>query len=497
MRRDRQEVENPPPRCYNPIQMKASENQLELTSSQHVATDLWNRVKTSLQSKNSNNKLLQTWFEPTTLLGLDHCENSHKFRLGVPSELHKYWISENLFDRICLEISDVYRHPFEIDLVVTGDKGSPEIETNPIAPTPSETIAAPSRPRPTSRTSGIDSLNPEYIFSTFVVGRNNEFAHAASFNIAQNPGANGYNPLFLCGPTGMGKTHLLNAIGNHIKSCFPQLRITYVSAERFLNECVSSIRHNEMAKFRQKYRDQCDVLLMDDIQVLGKGQVVQEEFFHTLNHFFERSHQVVVASDRMPKDILKLEDRIRTRLEWGLIADIQMPDIETRLAILRYKAEKKNIHLPNEVATYISRISKRSIRELEGNLNKVSLFAELQDNPIELSLAKRVLANHDDNATISAEEIQQLVCDHFQVRLSDLKSKSRAKPFVTARQVAMYLIKKHLDRSLVDIGRLFGGKDHTTVINAMRKIENQLSRDSDLKRDLDELVMRIHNITGV
>ena len=260
-------------------------------------------------------------------------------------------------------------------------------------------------------------LNTDYTFSTFVVGRNNEFAHAASFSIAENPGKENYNPLFICGPTGMGKTHLLNAVGNHIRVNFPHLRILYVSAERFLNECISSIRRNEMDKFRLRYRDKCDVLLMDDIQILGRGEAVQEEFFHTLNDFFEKDQQVIVASDRMPKDIKGLEDRIRTRLEWGLIADIQMPDIETRVAILKYKSERRNIMLPNEVVSYVARISKRSIRELEGNLNKVKMFSELQGLPIGLDLAKRVLSTHDDIATITIDDIQKLVSDHYKVRV--------------------------------------------------------------------------------
>ena len=202
---------------------------------------------------------------------------------------------------------------------------------------------------------------------------------------------------------------------------------------------------------------------MDDIQFLGRGEAVQEEFFHTLNDFFEKKHQVVVASDRMPKDINGLEDRIRTRLEWGLIADIQMPDIETRVAILKYKAEKKGIYINQEVITYIARISKRSIRELEGNLNKVKMFSELQGLSITLELAKKVLATHDDTTSMTVAEIQKLVADHFKIKVSDLKSKSRTKPHVIGRQVSMFLVKKHLDKSLVDIGRAFGGRDLSLI----------------------------------
>lgn len=460
--------------------------------------NIWRAVKSSLISKNSDNKPLQTWFNPTDLISIDQSDNSNRFKLGVPTELHKYWISENLIDRICSEISSVFQLPFVVELVVTG-------KTIPVPPeSPGALHQAMSSqeileqmPRVPEVKKHGDFLNPEYTFSSFVVGRNNEFAHATSFRIAQRPGSEGYNPLFICGPTGMGKTHLLHAVGNHIRDSIPQSRIMYISAERFLNEFTSCIRRGEMDKFKKKYRENCDLLLMDDIQVLGRGEAVQEEFFHTLNDFFEKGRQVVVASDRIPKDIKGLEDRIRTRLEWGLIADIQMPDIETRMAILRYKAEKRRILLPDEVVTYVAKISKRSIRELEGNLNKVKMFSELQGLPINLDITKKVLAVHDDSTTITIDEIQRLTAEHYKIRVVDLKSKTRNKPIVTARQMAMYLIKIHLDKSLVDIGRAFGSRDHTTVLNALRRTESQMSEDLDLKRDFDELQSRIHNITGV
>ncbi len=464
---------------------------------------IWSQVKLNLITKNSENKPLQTWFNPTDLIGIEQTAHAKRFKLGVPTELHKYWISENLFDRICAEISSIFKQPFEVELVVTG-KVIPVPPESPGAlhqamtqKEPQDYQQAMSQPAPVEVRRSGDFLNPEYTFSSFVVGRNNEFAHATSYRIAQRPGSEGYNPLFICGPTGMGKTHLLHAVGNHIRESAPQTRIMYLSAERFLNECVSCIRRGEMDKFKQKYREKCDLLLMDDIQVLGRGEAVQEEFFHTLNDFFEKGRQVVVASDRVPKDIKGLEDRIRTRLEWGLIADIQMPDIETRMAIMRYKAERKNILLPDEVISYIAKISKRSIRELEGNLNKVKMFSELQGLPINLELTKKVLAVHDDSTTITIDDIQRLASEHYKIRIPDLKSKSRNKPIVTARQMAMYLIKLHLDKSLVDIGRAFGSRDHTTVLSSLRRIEFQLNENSDLKKDFDELQSRIHNITGV
>jgi chromosomal replication initiator protein len=474
----------------------------------------WSHIKSALKQKNSANKPLQMWFEPTELMSVIDKGSSRCFQIGVPTELHKYWISQNLLDRICSEISSIYESSFEVELIVTQseseygsppipDQNSPEMiiqpptQTTDQGPGLSTHMVTQHSMADTKKVNNYAGLNSNYVFSSFVVGRNNEFAHAASFSISESPGLASYNPLFICGPTGMGKTHLLNAVGNHIIEKDPNLKVLYLSAERFLNECVSSIRRQEMDKFRIKYRTKCDVLLMDDIQVLGRGEAVQEEFFHTLNDFFDKGQQVVVASDRMPKDINGLEDRIRTRLEWGLIADIQMPELETRMAILKYKAEQKQMNLSSEVVNYIARISKRSIRELEGNLNKVKMFSELQGFNITIDLVKKVLAVHGETETISLEEIQQITAKHFGVRMVDLKSKNRSKPLVIARQVSMYLIKKHLDKSLVDIGRSFGGRDHTTVINALRKIEAKQSSDLELKRDIDELTTRIHNVTGV
>ena len=427
----------------------------------------WNTIKENLKSKNSSNKLLQTWFEPTILKNVEERASGKCFLLGVPNELHKYWISENLLDRICQEISGVYGGPFQVELIITGEQNG-QMSSQNMAIEPNQNTVyideinkdtfAPNQAANPSKTR--DKLNSEYLFSTFVVGRNNEFAHAACYNIAEKPGIKGgYNPLFISGPTGMGKTHLLNAVGNHIKNRYPELKITYISAERFMNDCISALRHRKMDEFRQTYRGHADVFLVDDIQILGRGEAVQEEFFYTLNDLLERDKQVVVASDRMPKDINGLADRIRTRLEWGVIADIQMPDIETRTAILRYKAEQKGIKMPEDVISFIAKISKRSIRELEGNLNKLKMYTELQALPVNLELAKKVLASHASEASaVTIQDIQKMVCDHYGVKLNDIKSSNRSKPLVVARQAAMYLTKKHLDKSLQDIGRALAVK---------------------------------------
>lgn len=462
--------------------------------------ELWRLVKANIISKNQQNQPLVMWFNPTALISVEADGNGHLFKLSVPTLLHQYWISQNLLETISLEISSACSVSFRVELVVVKQQEEQLLLEAPLElPTAvtKQQLSASMTPAGGPFPAIKDALNPEYTFSTFVVGRNNEFAHAVSHSIANNPGAENYNPLFICGPTGMGKTHLLNAVGNHVREHYPHLVICYCSAERFINDFVSSIRRNEMHKFRQKYREKCHVLLMDDIQILGRGEAVQEEFFHTLNDFFEKGQQVIVASDRMPKDIRGLEDRIRTRLEWGLIADIQMPDIETRMAILRYKAERRAMPLHQDVVNYIAKISKTSIRQLEGNLNKIKMFAELQGLPISLELSKKILATHDETRSLTIDDIQKLVADHFKIRITDLKAKSRVQPLVTARQICMYLTKKHCDKSLVEIGRAFGGKDHSTVINALRRVDSQLLSNPDMKRDFNELDSRIHNLTGV
>jgi chromosomal replication initiator protein len=482
-------------RCY-----EGAGGQVELNEA------FWNLIKDRIKARNTENKSLETWLNPVSFVEVAGTADLPRVILGVPNDLSQYFVVENLLEKIYCEISEVYLRPFEVDVIVKR-AASPEslIET----PVYSENQFEPSRvihnqaqmlASQQSRPHEIlnkDSLNNEYTFSTFVVGRNTEFAHAASFNVARNPGMDGYNPLFICGPVGMGKTHLLHAVGNHIRSNIPHLRIQYISAERFLNEFLSALRREETEKFRAKYRDGSDILLVDDVQMIGRGQATQDEFFHVINSFLERKKQVVLASDRMPKDIINLEDRNRSRLEWGLIADISMPDFETRVAILRYKAERFNVRMTEEVINYIARISKRSIREIEGNLKKIKMFSELSGVQIDISLAKQVLAHHETQTSISIEDIQKLVADHFKVRITDLKSPTRAKQIVVPRQISMYLIKKHLDKSLVDIGRAFGGKDHTTVMNALDRVGHLQSIDVDIKNDIEELTTRIHNITGV
>lgn len=479
-------------------------------------TEFWSLIKMKMKSRNENNKFLDTWLEPIQFQETKWTEDRPKIVLSVPNALHQYFVVENLQDKIYAEISESFQKSFEVEFVISGSMSQIQESFNPFHDALKQSsqnmsqesggqnqqqaqapASAPHVSNPPMVKYGSDPLNPEFTFSTFVVGKNSEFAHAACYNVARSPGADDYNPLVIYGPVGMGKTHLLQAAGNYIRNNFPDVKIAYISAERFLNECVSAIRRHEMDKFRQKYRETADIILVDDLQYIGRGDAVKEEFFHTINAFIERKKQVILATDRMPKDIIGLEDRSRTRLERGLIADITMPDLETRIAILRYKAEKLQVRMPEDVVHYIAKISKRSIRELEGNLKKVKMFSEFQGLAIDQSLARTILANHESQTTVSVEDIQKLVSEHFKVKISDLKSSSRAKPIVIPRQISMYLIKKYLDRSLVDIGKHFGGKDHTTVINALERVTYLQESDKDIAKEIEDLETQIHNITGL
>lgn len=470
-----------------------------------IDSSFWSDFKASMKVKSGPNKLLENYLDPIDLVNFEKKDNALVLTLGVPNKFFFFYANENLKDKIYSELRTQYPdQDIEINFIITEKvsqdynislqnllQNSDQVFQNS---TPIQKTVYPLERAPS--TDNNNNINSDLTFSTFVVGKNSEFAHAATYNVAQNPGIDDYNPLFIYGPSGMGKTHLLNAAANHIKENFSHLRITYISAERFLNECVAALKKHEMDKFRQKYRECTDVLVVDDVQYIARGQAVQEEFFHMINMMIERKKQIILASDRMPKDI-GLEDRSRTRLERGLIADINMPDLETRLAILRYKAEKTVIKIPEEALQYIARISKKSIRELEGNLKRIKMYSELQGLSINLDLCKKVLAHHESTITISVEEIQRIVAEHYKIRISDLKSSSRAKPIVVPRQIAIFLIKKILDKPLVEIGKAFGGKDHTTIISSLKKIENLQQTDPQFKNDIDELTTQINNITGI
>lgn len=464
-------------------------------------SSLWAQIKNTM-TQNSDSRLLESYLEPVELVNVEQKENSKLlFNFSVPNSFSLFYVNHNLKDKIVSEIKSYINSEFEINFVIVAKPHIEKPQTlQDVLQNADESYQATQAQKMTTQpltTQIKTNVHEEFTFSTFVVGKNSEFAHAATYNVSMNPGNENHNPLFIYGPSGMGKTHLLKAAMNQIQQNFPHYKVNYLSAEKFLNDCVTAMRRSEMDKFRHKYRESSDILVVDDVQFIGKGQATQEEFFHTINVFIENKKQVIFASDRMPKDILGLEDRSRTRLELGLIADITMPDIETRLAILKYKAEKLNLKLQEDVYNYIARISKRSIRELEGNIRKIKMYSELQGISVNLELARKLLSNHESSTAITGEEIMRIVAEYYKIKISDLKSSSRTKPIVIPRQIAMFLIKKFLDKSLVDIGKFFGDRDHTTVINSLNKVSSLQAKDLQIKSEIDDLETQINNIVGL
>jgi chromosomal replication initiator protein len=338
---------------------------------------------------------------------------------------------------------------------------------------------------------GAAQLNPRYTFDAFVIGSGNQFAHAACQAVAERP-SKAYNPLFLYGGVGMGKTHLMQAIGHEIKKRLPQAAICYVSSEKFTNEMINSLRYDKMTSFRDKFRN-VDVLLVDDIQFLAQKERTQEEFFHTFNALHESMKQIVIASDRPPKELAEVEDRLRSRFEWGLIADIQPPDLETKVAILQKKAEQEKVTLPTEVALYVASNIRSNVRELEGALIRLVAHSSLIGAEITLPYAQQVLKNFIDSQArkVTIESIQKATAEQFGLRLAEIKQKNNSRAIVYPRQIAMYLAKHLTEASLPEIGRQFGGKHHTTVLHSVEKIEEVRKNDKDLNRLLNKLTEQL------
>src|SRR6516165_10933853 len=340
---------------------------------------------------------------------------------------------------------------------------------------------------------GAAQLNPRYTFDAFVIGSGNQFAHAACQAVAERP-SKAYNPLFLYGGVGMGKTHLMQAIGHEIKRRTPHAAICYVSSEKFTNDMINSLRYDKMTSFRDKFRN-VDVLLIDDIQFLAQKERTQEEFFHTFNALHESMKQIVIASDRSPKELAEIEDRLRSRFEWGLIADIQPPDLETKVAILQKKAEQEKVTLPTDVALFIASNVRTNVRELEGALTRMIAHSSLIGAEITLPYAQQVLKNFIDSQArkVTIESIQKMVAEQFGLRLVEIKAKNNSRAIVYPRQIAMYLAKQMTEASLPEIGRQFGGKHHTTVMHSIGKIDEQRQSDKDLNRLLTKLTETLNN----
>ena len=336
------------------------------------------------------------------------------------------------------------------------------------------------------------TLNPKYTFDSFVIGNSNRFAHAASLAVAESP-AKAYNPLFIYGGVGLGKTHLMHAIGHYILQNNPNAKVVYVSSEKFTNELINAIKDDKNEEFRTKYRS-VDVFLIDDIQFIAGKERTQEEFFHTFNTLHEANKQIILSSDRPPKEIPTLEDRLRSRFEWGLIADIQAPDFETRMAILKKKADVEKLNVPNEVMVYIATKIKSNIRELEGALIRIVAYSSLTNREITVDLATEALKDiisNKQNKSITIDLIQDVVAAYFNLRVEDLKSQRRTRNVAYPRQIAMYLSRKLTDMSLPKIGEEFGGRDHTTVIHAYEKISESLNKDESLEHTINDITKKL------
>jgi len=428
----------------------------------------WDKILQHMERR-VNPHSFATWFRPTRL------ENEQEDRLVVriPTRLFRKRLTETYGQFLQAVLAELGMPNLQIDFICTE-------AAEPIAPAP-----------PQARLdfdSSNNQLNPRYRFDTFVVGGSNQFAHAAARAVAEQP-SKSYNPLFLYGGVGLGKTHLMQAIGHELKLRNPSLRLTYISAEKFTNEVIAAVRFDRMASFRDRFRTM-DVLLVDDIQFIATRERTQEEFFHTFNALYDQQKQVVISSDCPPKEISSLEERLRSRFEWGLIADIQAPDLETKIAILQKKADTEHAHLSDDVAEYIARSIKSNVRELEGALIRLIAYSSLTGVDMTISTAQQVLKNIIDTQEkkVTIDQIQKRVGDHFGLRPQDLKVRSNSKVIAFPRQVAMFIVKKLTSASLPEIGRQFGGKHHTTVMHSINKIETLRHSDKDLNKTINKLL---------
>jgi chromosomal replication initiator protein len=429
---------------------------------------IWDQILGRIETK-VNQHTFSTWFKPTSFLA----DTGTLLRIRVPNALFSAWLPKHYSNVLDEALAEVDRRGCAVTFVT--DDVEPRAETAKVRGNGAVLAADVEASDNGSAEPG--GLAPRYSFDTFIVGPSNQFAHAACRAVAEAP-SRSYNPLFIYGGVGLGKTHLMHAIGHYVLNHLKSLTLTYISSERFMNEMINAVRYDRILDFRERYRS-VDVLLVDDIQFIAGKEGTQNEFFHTFNALYDSQKQIVISSDCPPHEIPSLEERLRSRFEWGLIADIQPPDLETKTAILKRKAEAEGIPLPDNVAIYIAGKIKSNIRELEGSLIRLIAYASLTGREISLPLAQEVLRNilQNDDRAITIEIIQKFVSDYYQLKLAELKSRNNSKSVAMPRQIAMYLCKSLTSASLPEIGRSFGGKHHSTVIHSIRKIEDLRQRD--------------------
>jgi chromosomal replication initiator protein len=432
--------------------------------------NLWDKILQHTEHR-VNPHSFATWFRPTRQERVEE----NRLVIRVPTRLFCKRLKETYGELLQAVLTEIGRPALVLEFICV------EAE-----PAPANASASPQAKLDFE--SSNHQLNPRYTFDTFIVGASNQFAHAAAVAVAEQP-SKSYNPLFLYGGVGLGKTHLMQAIGHTLLRRTPSLRLTYISAEKFTNEVIASIRFERMAAFRDRFRNM-DVLMVDDIQFIARAERTQEEFFHTFNALYDQQKQIVISSDCPPKEISAIEERLRSRFQWGLIADIQMPDLETKIAILQKKADSERVRLPDDVAEYIARSIKSNIRELEGALIRLLAYASLTGAEINHATAQQVLKNiiETQEKKVTIEQIQKRVGEHFGLRAQDLKVRSNSRVIAFPRQVAMFLVKQLTTASLPEIGRQFGGKHHTTVLHSINKIESQRQVDKELSKTINRLL---------
>jgi chromosomal replication initiator protein len=424
----------------------------------------------------------ETWLRDTQLVDVDE----QRFRIAVPNGFAKDWLETRYRSLISQTLARIVGYSVQVEFVIVAATAGSDASDQPDAPAaPAAAAHVRLEPGRVGGEGGSANLNPRYTFANFIVGSANRLAHAASLSVAERPG-HAYNPLFLYGGVGLGKTHLMHAIGSQVIAKFPRKRVVYATSEKFTNEFITSIQQGKIDEFRARYR-RIDLLLIDDIQFIADKERTQEEFFHTFNAIHEDGKQIVLSSDRPPKAILTLEERLRSRFEWGLIADLTAPDLETRIAILRAKAEEGAVPITSDVVEFVARKVVSNIRELEGALNRIVAYASMGAMPISIELAQAVLSNvlyNPKKRQVTPERIAKAVSEYYGVHMDQLKGQKRDKAIVTPRQVAMFLMREETDVSLLRIGAELGGRDHSTVLHACDKITRESAVNDELRREI-------------